>query len=316
MSIIRPSRRCGFTLVELLVVIAIIGVLVALLLPAVQAAREAARRIQCSNHLKQLVTGVLNYESGHGIFPICISHVDQNTTAEGNGISWMVGILPFIEQQQIYNNLRLDGNAQDGQGIFNPENHAWIRRAIPDFYCPSDDAMGQVREDAWAAVPSNVKLAVTNYAGVLGPHDLANASQWGGEPDCHNLTYGYEHCLGTFWRHSSMAPVTITCFTDGTHNTIIIGEVLPEYDYFLHWALGNGAWASTHMPLNWFPSSNVDATAVWSHWPDWKGFRSRHPSGAQFAYADGHVEFLNEAIDTRVYRALSTCAGDEVVSAE
>ena len=317
MFMLNVPRRRGFTLVELLVVIAIIGILIALLLPAVQAAREAARRMMCANHLKQLALGALNYESSNKNFPICISHLDVDTKAEWNGISWMVGILPFIEQQQVFDSLYLDGNAQDGAGICHPSNQPWIEKPIPEFYCPSDDAMGKTRDDIWMTPPGR-RFAVTNYAGMMGPHDAGNSSRWGGEPDCHNYSsLGTEECLGTFWRHSSVAPPTISSFTDGTSKTIIVGEVLPEYDLFLCWALSNGTLGVANMPLNWFPSedpSSGNPPLAWSMWTDWFGFRSRHPGGVNFAYADGHVEFLNETIDMTVYRGLSTRSHGENVS--
>jgi len=305
------GRAHGFTLVELLVVIAIIGILIGLLLPAVQAVRAAARRMQCSNNLKQIGLATLNYENQFQCYPISISHYNE-AGVEGNGMSWMLGILPNIEQAAVLNSLNLSGNAfPTGKGIFNPENHEIIKRPIETYRCPSDSAKNRVKTNVWQAVPSNLPLAVTSYSGVLGPHNLGNASIFGGEPDCHNYTaYGRKECLGTFWRHSHLSPVTIASIRDGTSNTIIIGEVLPDYDDFKQWALGNGTWASTHAPINYQAPEPVNG---WD-WPNQMGFRSRHPGGAQFAFGDGHVSFLSEAIATDVYRGLSTRAGGEIVN--
>ena len=305
------GRASGFTLVELLVVIAIIGILIALLLPAVQAAREAARRMQCSNNLKQMALAVLNYESQVKCFPICIAHYDEGG-AEGNGLSWMVGILPFMEQQALFDALNLNGNAYpDGHGIFNPENHALIREPVEAYLCPSDNARKMVKTNIWLAVPSDLPLAITDYAGVMGPHDLGNSSLFGGLPDCHNYNaYHYDECAGTFWRHSHLAPVTIASFLDGTSNTIIIGEVLPKVDDFKAWALGNTSFACTHAPINYKAPEPVDA---WD-WKNQEGYRSRHPGGAQFAWGDGHVTFLSDTINMDVYRGLSTRALGETVS--
>ena len=306
------NRNSGFTLVELLVVIAIIGILIALLLPAVQAAREAARRMQCSNNLKQISLAALNYESTYKCLPICIAHFDE-AGVEGNGLSWMIGILPFMEQQPLFDSLNLDGQAYTaGRGVFNAENHELIRQPIDAYRCPSDSIKNLVKTNVWRAVPSDLPLAVTSYAGVLGPHDYGNASIFGGLPDCHNYAaYGYEECTGTFWRHSHLAPVTIASFTDGTSNTVIIGEVMPDYDDFKYWAIGNGTYASTGPPINYAAPEPVDP---WD-WANQGGFRSRHPGGAQFAFGDGHVSFLSDTIATDVYRGLSTRAGGEVVAA-
>jgi prepilin-type N-terminal cleavage/methylation domain-containing protein/prepilin-type processing-associated H-X9-DG protein len=306
----RPGHRAGFTLVELLVVIAIIGILIALLLPAVQAAREAARRMTCSNHIKQLATGVLNYESQNRAFPVSVAHSDTPAYGGGSGMSWMIGIMPFIELQDLFDRFYFDGQCPAGLGICDPRNVQLIQTPVAAFYCPSDNTKGQTHNDVWQT-PAGMKFATTSYAGVMGPHNLGNSSIWGGESDCHNYTaYGKKECLGSFWRHSVLAPVTLGSFTDGTSNTIIIGEILPEFDAFTYWALGNGCFKPTHMPINYTPEPNVP----WAGWPDQFGFRSRHPGGAQFAWGDGHVSLLDETIDQYIYRGLSTRAKGELVS--
>lgn len=317
------SRR-GFTLVELLVVIAIIGILIALLLPAVQAAREAARRMQCSNNIKQLALGCLNYESAYQVIPPCNSHVDMGTEAEGNGQNWLVAIMPYIELQGIHSQMWLEGNFQSGNGIAHPKNWEIVGSPIAAFFCPSDNAMtDEFRDDVWMGKAygkqygGNRKAATANYAGVMGPHKMGSAdgvsggSIWPGLPDCHNYSAYKKQCTGTFWRHSSMAPVKLSSFSDGTSQTIIIGEALPEYDHFLYWAIANSQ-KSTHMPLNWTPTVNNP----WNGWPDQFGFRSRHAGGAQFAWGDGHVSFISEEIDMDTYWAISTRAGGETLRYE
>jgi prepilin-type N-terminal cleavage/methylation domain-containing protein len=125
------ATRQGFTLVELLVVIAIIGILVALLLPAIQAAREAARRASCNNNMKQLVLAMQNYHDTFQRFPISYGGNGQYN-ANGTGRSWMIGILPMIEQQALYDQIRFD------QPLSHADNTAVSRTVIPAFLCPSD----------------------------------------------------------------------------------------------------------------------------------------------------------------------------------
>jgi prepilin-type N-terminal cleavage/methylation domain-containing protein len=309
----RPRR--GFTLIELLVVIAIIAVLIGLLLPAVQAAREAARRAQCVNNLKQIGLAIHNYESTFGSFPVSDSHVDETrapgTGKDSSGMSWMVGILPYLEQSAVFSAVNYNGHFPRGEGIANVGNRTIIRMRLAAYLCPSDPNNQFDQVEVWPVF--GVPFAVTNYTGVLGPHRLGNSSIFSGLPDCHNYTaYAFIECAGTFWRHSMYMPPTISSFTDGLSNTIIAGEVLPKYDAFKIWALGNGSWSSTHAPINYRPRVNQP----FNDWPNQIGFRSQHPGGSNFLVGDGSVKFLKESINRDIYAAVSTRKGGEVVSAD
>ena len=311
-------RRYGFTLVELLVVIAIIGILIALLLPAVQAAREAARRMQCSSNLKQIALGCLSYESAYQTLPVSTSFIDWPDTP-GTGASWMVAILSYVEQGAIYDTMVIEGGIYAGKGIKAPINREAIKTSIDTFCCPSDDVAGKTTTNAYLF--EGIELALSSYPGVIGPHSIWDGghSIWKGEPSCFDY-WDYNDrgrkCWGSFWRYNVVDPVTLQSFTDGQSNTILVGEtyVFKQSQDLAHytWAYSNDCWKSTYAPLNWIPP---DAASL-SNWPDHMGFRSKHPGGAHFAWADGHVSFFDDTIDMDVYQALSTRNQGEVVSYE
>ena len=315
-KVIQSRSRHAFTLVELLVVIAIIGILIALLLPAVQAAREAARRMQCSNNLKQLALGVLNYEGANGTLPVSWSQYRAVTPElqriDWSGASWMVGTMPFMELGQIYEQFTFEGYLNHPSlagGMFHPNNRELINQQVNAFLCPSDGSEKIKKVAYW----NNIELGVTNYSGVRGPHDMGGG--WGGRaPYCSNYnsarSAGLSECLGCFWRWTAVSPVTLRSITDGTSATIMIGEVLPEYSDWNAWALGAGTSMVTSAPLNYMPEVNEP----YSGWPVQSTFRSSHPGGVQFAWCDGHVSFITDEVDTELYRDISTRAGGEAVN--
>ncbi len=317
-SKIRLGRH-GFTLVELLVVIAIIGILIALLLPAVQAAREAARRMTCSNNLKQIWTAVLTYENQFAVLPISFSHVSVERGEEPNGLSWMVGILPFVDQQPLYNTINFDGSCPAGLGMFRPENKTARETFISTFLCPSDYNARELQDYVWEATAtwgySGIVWASTSYEGVMGPHK-PSGSIFNGLPDCSNYAvHGVESCTGLFWGHTWMQPVTIASITDGLSQTLALGEVVPEHNDFNAWALGNGAFRRTHSPINYLErifDPNNPRDVAFDRWRD-HAFGSRHEDGAFFSFADGHVVFLSETIDMVIYHGISTRDMGEVV---
>ena len=248
------TRTAGFTLVELLVVIAIIGILVALLLPAVQAAREAARRIQCGNNLKQIGLALHNYHSAHATFPygggltgglpgICLYDTDFDQNHSHN---WRVHILPYMEQVQLYQSIPVISVSGEYEFHDAFEVLPQHKTPVPAYYCPSE-AGPQVRTGvpvfAWAASPKDGVAAVSSYRGSAG-----NISHWGwgGEPMACGLCAGgacpcetdmtttvnsgghFAQCkqdgpeLGMLWGHPTS--VRIVDVRDGTSNTLFVGE--------------------------------------------------------------------------------------------
>ena len=135
-----------------MVAIAIIGILIALLLPAVRAAREAARRMHCKNNLKQIWAAVLDHENQYQVLPVSFSHVNVERGEEPNEMSWMVGILPYVGQQSIYDTINFDGSCRSGQGMFGPENKTARETFIPTYQCPTDNN-DELQDYMWEVTP-------------------------------------------------------------------------------------------------------------------------------------------------------------------
>jgi prepilin-type N-terminal cleavage/methylation domain-containing protein len=310
----------GFTLVELLVVIAIIGVLVALLLPAVQAAREAARRIKCANNLKQIGLGLHNYESTYQTLPW--GNAYKSGYAPGSP-SWSASILPFIEAQNHFE--RFNFNFKLDQ----PENATAVTSSVPTYICPTDP---QSRSPILTArctccsMGSAYKSMGLWYAGSLGPVHCD------GCPFCPNQEPGETNpcCQGTNWGHDASAPgvfhrfiqcVRLRDITDGTANTLMCGETLPMQSIHIAAFSHNLSLCSTNIPLNTMatpaqmPKDGMDDGALHGINPASRmnGFKSLHPSVVQFVLADGSVRGLQPSVDFTLYWALGTRQGGETV---
>jgi prepilin-type N-terminal cleavage/methylation domain-containing protein/prepilin-type processing-associated H-X9-DG protein len=304
----RGKKSCAFTLVELLVVIAIIGILIALLLPAVQAAREAARRMQCSNNLKQLGLATHNYHSTHEMFPISIAYDNPNDGAPGpggrSGKGWIVSALPFMEQQPLFDQFQANdcmmGNCCS-EGMWRPACAPLMKVQLAALHCPSDSSVLEFStvQYQWPGI----EIALTSYKGVIGDTRMGNAHT--GSPDCHTTS----RCPGIFWRHSYRAGNSIAHVRDGTSNTFLIGEDVPEHNHHSGAFYANGDYASCHAPLNFFPDPPDPA-----NWPLVMSFRSRHTGGAHFCMVDGSVQFFGDSIDQTLYQGLATKAGGESVT--
>ncbi len=308
--------RRAFTLVELLVVIAIIGVLVALLLPAVQAAREAARRSQCSNNLKQIGLAVHNYHDTYLVFPTSIGYAPEGPVGppaqlprcvDCNGKGWITSILPQLEQTALFSQFVpfWGGTSSSGGGLANPAQPCRdaMKTKIKVLACPTDpDSMKSSKVQFQFG---GVEVARTNYKGVLGDGQMGGATSIHPSPiaDCHN-TIG---CRGIFYRNNYREPLKMALITDGTSNTFLVGEdVMAENNHSTAY-YSNGDYSSCHAPPNYFPKPRTPDS-----WWNVISFRSLHPGGLQFAFADGSVRFVQQNINYDTWRFLSTKGEGEI----
>ena len=301
-------RGAAFTLVELLVVIAIIGVLVALLLPAVQAARESARRMACSNNLKQFGIAIHNYHDTFQIIPMSISQWENEGTPSSprNGRGWITSILPQLEQMALFAEFEpgFNGSFASGSGIKNPLCRNAMKTRLKVLQCPSDPNCAKTATDQ--AQWGGIEVTRTNFKGVIGDTRMGGAASvhQGTEPDCH----ARRDCNGLFYRNSFQDRVRFASITDGTSGTLMVGEDVPTENLHSAAFYSNGDYASCHGPINFFPKPKQVGT-----WQNVMTFRSMHPGGAQFCLADGAVRFVSQGIDQILYRQLSTKAGGETV---
>lgn len=291
------SHRRAFTLIELLVVIAIIAILVALLLPAVQQAREAARRSQCKNNLKQLGVALHNYHGVHQTFPPGHIRPPWGQAADRECWGWAVFILPDLDQGPLYQNLEVDEyTLEDTLAGNNPsvDPRDALQTRISVFLCPSDSNEGLVDPSRHfgggvgtnAGGLGNFRPSISNYMGSRGTRD---------QPQQTNDTHGM------FFFNSS---VSFKDVRDGTSATFLLGERTTT-------VCNSGTWIGVRNPRGsgergiWY---NIGHTRTLINSPDppnsWKGdngcgesFASDHVGGAHFAMVDGSVRFINENID-------------------
>lgn len=279
------ATKVGFTLVELLVVIAIIGVLVALLLPAVQAARESARRAQCTNQLRQIGLAILNYEAQHGALPMgCLECRSPVPPQESRLTSWVVRILPQLEYQSLQ--AQIDFEKQ----MWHADNLAATSEVLPGMLCPSND-LAKLHASNVGLLPGRAFADYGGLAGVEGDgHD---------EPDpnsTHTLAAPYRGAI-VYERWTKLTEIT-----DGTSHTALVGEMQDRRK------TDECEWANGHQIFAQHKETPINSTSGWGN-----ELGSAHPGGAIATFCDGHVVFLSDSMEQTVLNAVLTLAGDEVV---
>ena len=318
----RENRlKSGFTLVELLVVIAIIGILIGMLLPAVQQVREAARRSACSNKIRQLAIGCHNYHSAFDHFPSGISTeadasftpvlgesgwpagwLSTATGSDNRGAPWNVTIFPHIEQGNLYDQITLTNDFNDSPRASirstSHVNYLPFLETVPAFQCPSHaDAtgVGNTNDPAWQNMLRDKKqLSRNDYLGVMGG-GLTNESNYR-----NNRRLFFSN--GILFANSE---ISVTQVFDGSSNTFLIGESnLPGWDITWSSSFKTGGIAcpyniaGANVPINTLPGNDA---SLHPYYHTSRSFGSYHSGGCTFAFGDGSTHFLTDSVDIAVY---------------
>ena len=290
----------GFTLVELLVVIAIIGMLIALLLPAVQAARDAARRTQSANNLHQIGVALAMYEETYNAYPS-----GRGAPSNEYGLSWSFALLPFMEQDPIF-------NAHDEtKPVFDPANSMSMRTTVATFINPMRRRAVSDRPFDNNGQPQDPPLMDVGAAGDYAANVGWQPYRWGTGPF-------YADLSGPFLQNGLQ--VKLRQVTDGTSHTLAVGDrFIPEpgtpiESYDTNFYSDHAFFSGDHPALccrtsdTGFPTGPDD--------PDWKKFGNGGYDMTAFVFLDGHVEWLENSMSLTIYRWLSVCADGEVISAD
>ncbi len=271
-----------------MVVIAIIGILIALLLPAVQAAREAARRLSCSNNMRQIGIALHNYENTYKMFPIGCIECMAGTAGKMKMIAWNAAILPYLEQENVWRKFDYNFPARS------EENKGAVCIVIPTFLCPSTSrssyTTGDInRNGQW---DKGDDMAYTDYGGIYGVEGSGRDAPWG------SSHYLNAESLGVMLYE---LPTTAAEIRDGLSNTVIVGECAGRgHDEQSEWANGHNCFAQEQ-------STGINVAAG-------NELRSDHPGGAQVVFCDGHIQFLSKGMEQDALNALLTRAGGEVIT--
>ncbi|MDA8564045.1 DUF1559 domain-containing protein [Mariniblastus sp.] len=297
------KSKHGFTLVELLVVIAIIGILIGMLLPAVQQVREAARRVDCSNKSRQLGLAVLNFESANQEFPPGWITNDPDDALADSGWSWAASLLPFLEANNLFDQIDFDVAVGD------TTNESLVQTVLPNFLCTSDPADDLLNVNVEVTSPVGDGSGTSN-SGNSGGERLVARSNYSGVFGTLQTGDGTRDPLdgdGAFFGNSE---VKIRDIFDGTSNTMMIGERRNDE--------GAVTWTGVISDIS-EPFVRIVGTGDLqpnSQEDNFETFRSYHPGGINVTLADGSTQFINDKIDLDIFRGLSTTAGAEIVTLE
>jgi len=327
---LRPTRsRLGFTLIELLVVIAIIAILIGLLLPAVQKVRSAAARLQCQNNMKQFGLALHNFHDVNGAFPQGVENTSErpNKTGADFGFhpywSWMAQMMPYYEQDNLYRQADAwahGGGAYPGTYQWWPWGDFWdspqtpanpaLGTIIAQFKCPADARQATTLSGTQAGIEPNSKVAFTGYLGISG---LQTGAAGSAAPNNTGILF-----------HKSKTKMTD--ITDGTSNTLLVGERPPSSDLYYGWWFAGAGWdgngggdvllGSYDIPFSTSLGCPASKLGFQPGRPevfcDQAHFWSFHDGGANFLMGDGSVRFLPYSANS-VLQQLSTRANGEVV---
>jgi prepilin-type N-terminal cleavage/methylation domain-containing protein len=307
------NKPAGFTIVELLVVIAIIGILVALLLPAVQAARESARRVICGSRLRQLGLAIHQFHDDKNRLPMGARWRHEH---HGDPISHgnvLLQLLPYLEQQSVYNAVDFSQDFIDDQEY--PDGTPIAATEITSFLCPTT---------AQAGLTPGYDLPVSNFGASKGPTAMINRDDRFSCPEFESLN---EYALAPHFdlndRWNFAGPFHREGFvyskfkevTDGLSNTIFFGEMRPLCNghaaHGWYWTLSSQGYLTTLVPINYDSCTENESRSGCHHRENWntsQGFKSLHPGGVHVLMGDSAVEFVTEGIDHQVYQYLGAKA--------
>jgi len=301
------TRNRAFTLIELLVVIAIIAILIGLLLPAVMKVKQATAKVACSNNLKQIGLGLINYEGSNGTFPPGGVSLVAGGGSPGNYGNWAIYLLPFVEQGPLFSQYNFNVTNED------PANAAVVMTPVKVYSCPSDPNAGTTSKPAGTAAAYGA-YACASYRAMDGKSDGTNF--WDNGPANWTGAGSWRGVLHSTWPAQGMNAEKITTITDGTSTSMMVGEYYTATtptrttywaytytSYSMGSAMPNSAYMLADFDLCGKNSGNSNACK--------RGFGSYHSQGINFVFADGSVRFVPITIDVNVYQALATIAGGE-----